>query len=432
MDKNETKNDIFILILIIIAVPLTGELKFYPFHDTFRVSFSTTIFLFFILWIKQLPIILCGICAGFSVVSFRMIVAFMMQNNFQFYNNLLVNVPAFFYYFAFSFILYVSKVNSFQNRPILIGFLAVISDICSCTLEIFIRHCLFKNTILVSTLGLVFIIAIIRSFFVLGFFNIIKLNEIREKNEQQSEQNKYMLFLISNLYEETFELKKSITYAEDVTTKCYNLYKKLQNCDAASIDFKSFSEKLLGIAGEIHEIKKDNQRIYSGLSKMILSENYEDYMYADSIVNITIDVNKKYALLLKKEIEFKSDLNVSLPKLHVYTLLSIINNLVSNALEAINSKGTIKISFREIDTNYIEINVYDTGPGIPKKKIELIFKPGYTTKYDKSGKPSNGMGLPYIKQLILSLNGSISINLNNINETVFKIKLPINSIIKKE
>ncbi|MBP2031859.1 two-component system sensor histidine kinase YcbA [Clostridium algifaecis] len=431
MDKNETKNDIFILLIIIISVPLTGELKFYPFHDTFRVSFSTTIFLFSMLWIKKIPIIICGISAGLSVVFFRIMAAFMLQNNFDFYNNFLLNTPAFFYYLTFSFIFYITKINSFQNRPILIGFFAVISDICSCTLEIFIRHFLLKDSILISTLGLISIIAIIRSFFVLGFFNIIKLNEVREKNKQQSEQNKYMLFLISNLYEETFELKKSITYAEDVTTKCYNLYKKLQDCTIDSIDFKNFSEKLLGIAGEIHEIKKDNLRIYSGLSKMMSSENYEDYMYADYIVNIAIDVNKKYALLLKKDIEFKSQVDTSLPKFHVYTLLSVINNLVSNSLEAIKSTGIIKIFFKKIDVNYIEIDVHDTGPGIPKKKIDIIFKPGYTTKYDKSGKPSNGMGLPYIKKLILGLNGTISVNFNNSNETVFKIKLPITSIIKK-
>lgn len=62
----------------------------------------------------------------------------------------------------------------------------------------------------------------------------------------------------------------------------------------------------------------------------------------------------------------------------------------------------------------------------------MIFKPGYTTKFDEIGKPSTGMGLPYIKELANHLNGSITL-LDNVhsNETVFIIQLPLQRLVRE-
>ena len=38
------------------------------------------------------------------------------------------------------------------------------------------------------------------------------------------------------------------------------------------------SQAMLKIAGELHEIKKDNQRIYAGLSKLMAKEKLDDFM----------------------------------------------------------------------------------------------------------------------------------------------------------
>ena len=83
-------------------------------------------------------------------------------------------------------------------------------------------------------------------------------------------------------------------------------------------------------------------------------------------------------------------------QLHVYTILSIINNLVSNSVEAIKGDGWIKLSICKTH-ELIEFKIEDDAGGIPENKKDLIFKPGYTTKYDNSGKPSTGMGLTYVK-----------------------------------
>ncbi|MCJ7987278.1 hypothetical protein MUB16_30640 [Priestia sp. OVL9] len=40
------KKDVLLILVMIVVVPLAGELKYYPFHDTYRVSFAVPIFSF--------------------------------------------------------------------------------------------------------------------------------------------------------------------------------------------------------------------------------------------------------------------------------------------------------------------------------------------------------------------------------------------------
>ncbi|WPC43644.1 sensor histidine kinase [Clostridium sp. JS66] len=424
------KEDLFILALMIITIPLTGELKMYPFHDTFRISFATPIFLFFLLWIKKLPLFIPGFIIGFCVIAFRTTLDFFVKGSFQFFPDFIYHFSAFFYYATYSSLFYLTKVNRLHHHPLLLGSLCALIDIISSIVELFFRYFFLGNKFYLSTLGIIIIIAIIRSFFVLSFFNIIKLNEIKAAAKQQKEQNEHMLLVISGLYAESVQLKKSLKDAENITRNCYDLYQSFQD-SKSDLSQKDLASKLLAIAGQVHEIKKDNQRIYAGLSKMISAENSTDYMNINRIGHIIVETNEKYARSLGKDIEFILNINDYFPSLHIYTILSLINNLVSNSVESIKDKGTIKISIYK-DNEFINFEVCDTGSGIPEKKKNLIFKPGYTTKYNINGEPSTGMGLPYVKELIGNLKGTVTLKDNTIeNGTVFNIKLPINSLIAK-
>lgn len=426
------KNDLYILILMAFSLPIISELKFYPFHDTFRISFSSAVFLFFLLWVKKIPLVLYGIVIGASTVIFRITIDFIFKSGFQFYSDFLLHFPAFFYYLVFSYLLYITKVNSFHNNPILIGILATFTDISSSIVELLIRFLVLKNPISIFTLGLICIISTVRSFFVLGFFNIVELNQVKDFARRKEEKNRYMLLLISNLYAESLQLKNSLSYAENITKNCYNLYESLQHNHLSKFDPQKLSQKLLEIAGQVHEIKKDNQRIYAGLSKMISSEDSKDYMDISEIADIIVETNKKYSLSLGKQIEFFKDISSNIPELHSYTVMSIINNLVSNSVEAIEKTGIIKISiYRKYDSMVFKIK--DNGTGIPEKKRELIFKPGYTTKYNEFGEPSTGIGLSYVKNTVANLNGRVLLNSEgNCSETIFTIEIPLKSLMKKE
>ncbi len=72
----------------------------------------------------------------------------------------------------------------------------------------------------------------------------------------------------------------------------------------------------------------------------------------------------------------------------------VIENLLKNALDAMEGKGTINIVMRDEVSN-ITIDVTDTGKGISRSNISKVFKPGFTTK-----KRGWGLGLTLTKRIV--------------------------------
>lgn len=72
----------------------------------------------------------------------------------------------------------------------------------------------------------------------------------------------------------------------------------------------------------------------------------------------------------------------------------VIENLLKNALDAMEGKGSINIKIKT-ETAVIIIDITDTGKGISKKNINKVFKPGFTTK-----KRGWGLGLSLSKRII--------------------------------
>jgi len=72
----------------------------------------------------------------------------------------------------------------------------------------------------------------------------------------------------------------------------------------------------------------------------------------------------------------------------------VIENLLKNALDAINGKGTITIKIKNFPSR-VMIDVSDSGKGISKQNINKVFKPGFTTK-----KRGWGLGLSLAKRII--------------------------------
>jgi len=97
-------------------------------------------------------------------------------------------------------------------------------------------------------------------------------------------------------------------------------------------------------------------------------------------------------------------------KTEVYAKLSgplfdwVIENLLKNALDAMEGKGNIVVDILEQDKQVI-IDVTDTGKGISKQNLSRVFKPGFTTK-----KRGWGLGLSLSKRIIEQYHkGSLSV-----------------------
>lgn len=416
---------------MLIAVPIAGELKFHPFQDDFRVSFGTTAFFFFLLWLR--PSLLAGLLTGAVVVLFRCMLDWINMDEFLWNHSLPMHMPAFFFYATFASLFSLFRVNDLHHRPLLVGLLGTVAEIVANLVELSFRAPNWVHVMQLSVIGPIAVIALIRSFFVLSFFNMIKLRQEIWKKEEERRRNEHVLMLVSNLYEESIHLKKTLQQVEDITRDCYELYRQMKTPLRTQGDAEGYARKMLLIAGQVHEVKKDNQRIYAGLSKLISDENVRDYMPLGELIGIIVRAHEKYAKMLDKTIRF--EVNVDAPYLacHIYTVLSLVNNLVANAVEAIEGRGMVSI-VATIDetTESIQFSVADDGPGISVRDKELLFMPGYTTKYDVSGKPSTGIGLCYVKEVMDSLHGYIEIAEQAEDyATVFTIRLPHASIVQK-
>ncbi len=72
----------------------------------------------------------------------------------------------------------------------------------------------------------------------------------------------------------------------------------------------------------------------------------------------------------------------------------VIENLLKNALDAMNGAGAITILIKN-EKERINIDISDTGKGISKKNLQKVFKPGFTTK-----KRGWGLGLSLSKRIV--------------------------------
>jgi signal transduction histidine kinase len=97
----------------------------------------------------------------------------------------------------------------------------------------------------------------------------------------------------------------------------------------------------------------------------------------------------------------------------------VIENLLKNALDAMDGQGKILVDIRNESTQVI-IDVTDTGKGISKKNIPQVFKPGFTTK-----KRGWGLGLSLSKRIIEQYHrGELFVKQSDIGKgTTFRILL---------
>ena len=97
----------------------------------------------------------------------------------------------------------------------------------------------------------------------------------------------------------------------------------------------------------------------------------------------------------------------------------VVENLCKNAIDAMESKGSITISVSK-EPSLCVIEVADTGKGIPAGRWETIFLPGYTTK-----SRGWGLGLSLAKRIVEEYHkGRIFVKSSDpANGTVFRIEL---------
>ena len=99
-------------------------------------------------------------------------------------------------------------------------------------------------------------------------------------------------------------------------------------------------------------------------------------------------------------------------------------NLIINAAQALpdgqKNEHEIKVVTRREGTDFVRVEIHDTGPGIPEQLRERIFEPFFTTKPTGVG---TGLGLSICRRLINEMGGTVGLDSQLGKSTTFWVRL---------
>ena len=399
--------NIYVTILVIgLLTAVSGELKITPFDEvSLRFGFGSIVFFIAIL-IRPVPIVTTGAITGFIVWLFRTIIDTWQMGSLQFVEN----VPAALFYIVFALGLAALNLEKWRFYPFYLGLIGAALEFVANAMELILHIFLLDEMLLdAKEYSSLLFVAMIRSFFVVGLYSAIVVQEQKKRTEQ-------LLSIHSTLSVEALYVEKMMQNIEQITKDSFQLYQKLNGHDS--------NIEALQIAQNIHEVKKDAERLNAGLKKLVQQENNERYDVVE-LLHFVVEANKQYAIAAGKEISIYAHWNENFSVRQHYLILAVLNNIVANAIEAIPQSGTVLIYIQK-NVDHVQMIIQNSGPKIEADFLEVIFDPGFTTKFHVDGSASTGIGLSHVKAIVEQLGGTISVG--NGAMTEFHLMLPIDKL----
>ena len=159
------------------------------------------------------------------------------------------------------------------------------------------------------------------------------------------------------------------------------------------------------------------QQSYSNTKGLIEPTSIADLI--DDAIQINAEALSRNNIEVQREI-------ADLPPIMLdrHKVLQIMTNLISNGVYALSKSNkdekTLTIIVKELENDFIQIDVRDNGIGISEENITRIFEHGFTTK-----KKGHGFGLHSTALSVNELNGSIKVHSDGVGKgAAFTIKLP--------
>jgi signal transduction histidine kinase len=154
----------------------------------------------------------------------------------------------------------------------------------------------------------------------------------------------------------------------------------------------------------------------------------KDYSYMDQMPEQEVDIHDgidttlimlKYRL--KKGVEVVREYDRTIPRMTVRgsELNQVWTNLITNAIDAMNGKGNLRILTKSLDGKAL-VKIIDNGSGIPPEIKDRIFEPFFTTKGVNEG---TGLGLDIAARVVKNHGGNIQVE-SKPGNTVFAVILP--------
>jgi signal transduction histidine kinase len=171
------------------------------------------------------------------------------------------------------------------------------------------------------------------------------------------------------------------------------------------------------------EIKESSRRI-SALVAAVKSYSQMDRASMQRI-DVTEGLESTLVMLghkLRDGVTVIRDYGAGVPPIdaHAGELNQVWTNLIDNAIEAMDGRGTLRLSTRA-EQNHVVIEVGDTGPGMTPQVAARAFEPFYTTKDVGKG---TGLGLDIARRIITERHGGTITIDSRPGDTVLRVRLP--------
>jgi signal transduction histidine kinase len=159
-----------------------------------------------------------------------------------------------------------------------------------------------------------------------------------------------------------------------------------------------------------------------------------------SAVHLNDVIAEVIALIQAPDINLALDLASDLPPITVdkISLHGLILNLVTNAVQAMNNTGDLRVVSALVTTSEIEghllvqsmsdgrpmvrLMVEDSGPGIPTDVVGRICEPFFTTRQAEGG---TGLGLAICRRVIARVGGQLAVKSSPGQHTTFIVDFPV-------
>lgn len=271
----------------------------------------------------------------------------------------------------------------------------------------------------VLNLGQVAEVSITNFGFLLLFSLQVKRNikQFRIDHEKLIESENKLRILNTNLQEEVMKRTRELEEANQLKTR--NFINLVHETKTPLTLIKNYLDEYIskyGSEAELSIIKNGIDKLTTDVINLFDIERFSkgiDVYRHNKISNFSEILNNSLPLFkyhcdkqsINLQIFIEEDLFI---KADPNAINRIVNNIIENAIKFTKAGGNITISLSQ-SNDKIVFSVKDDGVGIPPSQHKKIFEPYYQIGNKNTNFQGMGLGLPIVKKVVDSLNGTIVI-----------------------
>ena len=393
-----------------LLVVLAAQINVSPFGSDFRISVAVVLLPLFALIFGKYPLLPVAGVSALGVFASRMLWSLLEHG----VPNAAGYWPEMVFYLVYGALLYLYlRRTGFQTQGRGRFLVLIALDYAANLAETFCRG---GDMATVRVQASLLLVAAIRTALVWCFQTALDYQNLYLLKREHAERYQKLVLLISRLRGELVWMEKSAAAIENTMNTAYQLYQQLQDEPAG--------EQALTIAKDIHEIKKEYNLILRGINEALVTDLEDEAMSFRELWQILFDNLRLSAQHSGLTVDWDVRIETDFSTHKQYQLLSILRNLLDNAMEAAEGDRT-EISFTAAEAEgSILLTVSNRGKPIRPENLERIFDPGFSTKINyATGQVSRGVGLSLVRDLVEELQGSIRAESRD-GRTCFFITLP--------